>query len=80
MSNELGRLDSGVVDIMTSRTDIFFLIHKNQVPAGRKAKYANSVYDYRPLKDNSHHVRLTVGGDRLIYPGGPIAPTESLLD
>ena len=80
MSNELGRLDSGVVDIMTSGTDTIFFIHKNQVPAGREAKYANSVYDYRPLKDNSHHVRLTVGGDRLIYPGGPIAPTESLLD
>ena len=80
MSNELGRLDSGVVDIMTSGTDTIFFIHKNQVPSGRKAKHANSVYDYRPLKDNYHHVQLTVGGDRLIYPGDPSAPTESLLD
>ena len=45
MSNELGRLASGVGDIMTYGIDTIFLIHKNQVPSGRKATYAKAVCD-----------------------------------
>ena len=57
-----------------------FFIHKHQVPAGRKATYANAVCDYRPLEDDPYRVRLTVGGEILIYPGDPRAPATSLLD
>ena len=78
MFNELGRLASGVGDRMTSGTDTIF-IHKNQVPAGRKATYANAVCDYEPLKYDPYCVWLAVGGDRLIYPGDTRGPTASLL-
>ena len=79
MYNELGRLASGVRDRIKSGTETVF-IWKNQVPAGRNATYSNAVCDYRPLKDEPCHVRLTVEGDRLIYPGDTRAPAASLLD
>ena len=58
----------------------YFLIHKNQVTEGRKATYSNGVCDYRPLKDGPYCVQLTVGDNRLIYPGDPSAPAASLLE
>ena len=66
MSNELGRLASGVGDIMTY--------------SGRKATYSKAVCDYRLLKDEPYRVRPTVGGDILIYPGYPGAHDASILD
>ena len=80
MSNELGRLDSGVGDRMPSEKEDIFFINKNQVPAGRKATYVNAVCGYRPLNYDPYHMRLTVGGYRIIYPGNPSAPVASLLD
>ena len=80
MSNELGRLASGVGDRMKYGTETIFFIQKHQVPAVRKETYANIVCDYRPLKDDTYRLKLTVGGDRLIYPGYPSAPAASFLD
>ena len=57
-----------------------FFIHKNQVPAGRKATCANAVYYFTPFKYDPYRVRLTVGGDIFIYQGDPSTPVESLLD
>ena len=80
VSNELGCLDSVVGDRMASGKDNIFLTHNNEFPEGRKVKYANAVCDYRPLKDYTSLVRLTVGVNRLICPGYPSAPAASLLD
>jgi hypothetical protein len=80
MANELGRLAQGVGTRMPTGTSTIFFIPRSQVPTDRNATYANAVCDYRPTKDDPWRVRLTVGGDKLEYPGDPGAPTASLLD
>ena len=80
MSNELGCLDSGVVNRILSKRETILLIHKNQLPVVSKATYYNAVCDYRPLKDDPYCVQLTIGDDIIIYPGDPSAPDASCLD
>ena len=65
---------------MKSRNENMLFIPKYQVPAGKKATYTNALCDNRPLKYDPLCVHITVGGNRLIYPGYPIAPDVSLLD
>lgn len=45
-----------------------------------RVTYAKMVCDIRPKKNDVHRTRLTVGGDRLIYPGNPTAPAASLIE
>jgi hypothetical protein len=80
MANEFGRLASGVGTRMPTGTNTIFFIAKGEVPPGRTVTYANAICDYRPTKDDPWRVRLTVGGDKLDYPGDPGAPAASLLD
>ena len=56
MSNELGRSDSGVGARIKSVTETIFFIHNHEVPTGRKATYANTVCDCRPLKYDPYRV------------------------
>jgi hypothetical protein len=65
---------------MPTGSNTIFFITKAEVPTGRKATYANAICDYRPTKDDPWRVRLTVGGDKLDYPGDPGAPAASLLE
>ena len=39
------------------------------IPNDRVVTYANIVVDYRPHKDDSNRVRITSGGNLIIYPG-----------
>ena len=39
------------------------------IPNDRVVTYANIVVDYRPQKDDLNHVRITAGGNLIIYPG-----------
>ena len=80
ISNEIGRLSSGVLYQIKYVTETIFIVPKHQVPAGMKVTYANAVCDNRPLKYDPYCVRLTVGGDRLIYPGDTSTPDASPLD
>ena len=80
MSNELVQLASGVGDRRKYGTKTISFIPKHQVPAGRKATYANEVCYYRPLKYDPYRVGLTVGGNRLIYHVDPSAPASSVLE
>ena len=41
--------------------------------------YANLVYDLRPLKTETHRVRLMIGGDRLNYNYNTASSTTNLL-
>ena len=36
--------------------------------------------DYRPLKTQTHRVRITVGGDRLSYPDDAGSPAANMLE
>ena len=39
-------------------------IHKHQVPDDKQVTCTSHVYDCRPLKDEQHRVKITVGGDK----------------
>lgn len=80
MANELGRLAQGVGTRMPTGTNTIFFIKKDDVPTGRTTTYANAICDYRPMKEEAWRVRLTVGGDKLDYPGDPGAPAASLTE
>ena len=38
--------------------------------------YANIVVDYRPQKEDPNRIRITAGGNLIIYPGGLTTRTE----
>ena len=50
------------------------------MPTGRDVTYANYVLEYRPLKTQTHRVRITVGGDRLSYPDDASSPATNILE
>jgi len=67
-ANELGRLANGVKDRIRGTNTIKF-IPKSMVPKGRKVTYGRIVVDFRPNKSEPNRTRLTVGGDKIEYPG-----------
>ncbi len=77
-ANELGRLSQGVGTRMPSGTETIWWIRKHQVPSDRKVTYGRIVATIRPQKSEPHRTRLTVGGDRLDYPGAVSTPTAKL--
>ena len=85
LANELGRCAQGVGKSRTPSTQVagtntIFFIPKHAVPTGEKITYANFINDIRPLKQETHRVRMTVGGDRLDCEEDPSSPAVSLLD
>ena len=48
-------------------------IHARDKPRGSKITYLNIVTNIRQQKEDPSHIRFTVGGDRLAYPG----PTDT---
>ena len=84
LSNELGRCAQGVGKTRepskrVSGTNIIFFIPAHKVPQGQKVTYANFINDIRPLKSETHRVRMTVGGDKLDLEDDPGSPDVSLL-
>ena len=63
---------------MPSGTNTIKFIAKTAVPYGRTVTYGNMVCDIRPQKKETHRVRLTVGGDKVEYPGDVSTPTSDL--
>jgi hypothetical protein len=66
-ANELGRLAQGVRDIKGTDTIVF--IPPSDIPKERTITYGRVVCDIRPHKSEKHRVRLTMGEDRINYPG-----------
>eukprot|EP00970_Alexandrium_tamarense_P007415 scaffold1352_cov72-Alexandrium_tamarense.AAC.1 len=58
-----------------------FFINKQDIPNDRfkDITYAKFVCDYRPGKSEPNRTRLTMGGDRINYPGEVGTPTADLL-
>ena len=77
-ANDLDRLAQGKLGRVSATNTIFFINH-NQVPNGRKVTYGKKECTIRPTKAEIHRVRLTVGGDRLDYPGDPSSQCASLI-
>ena len=61
-------------------TKIVDFIFFNEVPLDRDVTYASFVCDLKPLKNETHRVRIVVGGDRLSYNDDPASPAASLLE
>jgi hypothetical protein len=76
-NNEFGQLMTGLKrGIHGTRTMHF--IYKHQVPKGRKVTYARFCCNYRPQKDELNRCHITVGGDRLDYPGEVATKTANM--
>jgi hypothetical protein len=78
-ANEFGRLAQGVMPHMPNGTNTMRFIKHTDMPADRKATYVRIVCDERPLKTETKRVRLTVGGDKIDYPGKVATPTAELV-
>ena len=79
-TKELGRLAQGVPGLVKG-TDTIVFITKKDVPLERwrDVTYGRVVIDYRPEKSDPYRTRLTVGGDKINYPGDCGTPTVDLL-
>ena len=77
---EVGRLAQGLPGVVDG-TDTIDFITKDEVPPDRwkDVTYARIVCNYRPEKADPHRVRITVGGNRINYPGDCGTPTADLL-
>ena len=63
---------------MTTGTNTVFFIAKSHIPQGRKVNYTQMVASIRPTKAEVNRVRVTVGGDRLDFPGATTTHCTSL--
>ena len=54
---------------MPTGTNTVFFIEKSAIPQGHKVTYDRMVASIRPTKAEVNRVRVTVGGDRLNFPG-----------
>ena len=86
-SNELGRLCQGIgtgkagtKKQRVEGTDTFKVIRREDIPADRRKDitYSKVVCEYRPQKEDPHRTRITIGGNRICYPGDVGTPTGSL--
>ena len=70
----------------TKETINLFSIHPNQLPKNIKPTYLLICVKYLPQKEDTYHVRLTVGVNIVHYQGETYAPTahpitsDSVLD
>lgn len=77
MCRELGRLFQGYKE--TKGTDTCRFIKKSDVPKDRNATYVRVVVADRPRKAEEERVRVTVGGDKVDYPGEVSTKTSELV-
>jgi hypothetical protein len=76
LSNELGQICQGIREI--AGTNTAFFIDLKSIPKNRKITYGKLVCDFKPNKNETQRVRLTVGGDRLGYSGDTATSTEDI--
>ena len=78
MANEIGRLAQGVGGRIEG-TDTFEFVHWKTIPKHKVVTYARIVSEIRPQKPDPHRIRMTAGGNLIIYPGDKSQPTADLL-
>ena len=59
-------------------TNTIFFISKSKVPSGRTVTYGSLVSTIRPHKEEKFRTCVTVGGDKLPYPGPTYTKTASM--
>eukprot|EP00804_Cyclotella_cryptica_P006175 CCRYP_015258-RB/>CCRYP_015258-RB protein AED:0.28 eAED:0.28 QI:0/0/0/1/1/1/3/0/731 len=77
---ELGRLAQGLPGTVVGTNTIVF-ISKSDIPSDRwrDVMYGRIVANFLPEKDAPHRIRLTVGGNRINFPGDCGTPTANML-
>jgi hypothetical protein len=77
---ELGRLAQGIPGLVQGTNTIVF-IAKDDVPTDRRrdVTYGRICANFRPEKEDPHRVRLTVGGNKIHFPGDCGTPTADML-
>ena len=80
MGKEIGRLAQGL-DGVVEGTDTLDFITRDEIPQDRwgDVTYARIVCNYRPEKKDPNRVRITVGGNRINYPGDCGTPTADIF-
>ena len=73
---EIGRLAQGYKDVIGMNT--IFPIRRSKVPRNKRVTYGRLVCDIRPQKVETHRVRLTAGGNLIIYNGTTSTPTAAI--
>eukprot|EP00804_Cyclotella_cryptica_P031066 CCRYP_015981-RA/>CCRYP_015981-RA protein AED:0.30 eAED:0.30 QI:0/0/0/1/1/1/3/0/511 len=77
---ELGRLAQGIPGTVKGTNTIVFIAYNEIPPQRRKdVTYGRIVANYRPEKEDPYRIRLTVGGNRITYPGDCGTPTADML-
>jgi hypothetical protein len=59
-------------------TNIIRFIHRSNIPKGRKVTYGSFVLDIKDHKEEKERTRLTIGGDKIEYPGDKSTRTAGL--
>jgi hypothetical protein len=85
-SNELGRLCQGIGSgkapnsKRVAGTNTFFCIDYNNIPLHKRKEICHTmvVCEVQPDKDNPNRTRITIGGNRICYPGNVGTNTASL--
>ncbi len=85
-SNELGLLCQGIGSGKTPNskrvagTNTFFCIDYNNIPLHKRKEICHTmeVCEVRPDKNHPNHTRITIGGNRICYPGNVGTNTASL--
>jgi hypothetical protein len=79
-ANEFGRLAQGVGNRIKGTNTIFF-IRPYQIPEDRQGDvtYAQICVNYRPQKEEKERTRLTVGGNKINYPGEVSTPMSDTI-
>ncbi|KAL7486231.1 hypothetical protein ACHAW6_011827 [Cyclotella cf. meneghiniana] len=86
-ANELGRLCQGIGTLPgqpnnkhISGTDTFTPIHYHDIPPDRRCDitYTKVICEFHLQKSDPHRTRITIGGNRIAYPGDAGTRTVSL--
>ena len=77
--NKLGKLADTIPGRVSGSGTIGYM-KKSQIPRGKNVTYENMVCNYKPLKAEKCCVRLTIGGDCLVYNDETASPAASLLE
>jgi hypothetical protein len=78
-TTDLGYLAQGIPGV-SKGTDTIVFIRRDEVPIDRikDITYGCMCINYRPEKDDPNQTRLTVGGNRVNYPGNCGTPTVNM--
>jgi Reverse transcriptase (RNA-dependent DNA polymerase) len=78
MEDEFGRLMDGTDRDPNGGTKTMEFVKKMDIPKDKPPTYCRIVAAFRPEKEKKYRVRITVGGDRVVYEGEVSTKTADL--